>query len=181
MIKCFDEKIEPEINMKTVVKWTYESWAQVTSQTVANFWKHTKLIAGEPDENLPQPNIEDDVANFHQALNINLNEKVFAKEYLNDAVETELITTNIQELVEGNHVVIDEEQSESADNDIIENKVKHDDALNAISTVIDYCDQNVSLKIDDSVKILYKLRTLIEYEHRNRDEKKFNSKLPLFV
>ena len=171
MIKCFDEKKEPEINMKTVVKWTFESWAQVTNQAIANCWRHTKLIGGEPDQSVleDQPNIEIDVAKFHKTLNINLNEKVSAKEYLNDAVETELISINIQEMVDANHAVNDENEFESSENEIIELNVKSDEALKAINTVIQFCDQNASLNVENSIKNLYQLKTLIEKEQRQRD------------
>ncbi|MEN2497961.1 MAG: hypothetical protein MHMPM18_002294, partial [Marteilia pararefringens] len=130
------------------------------------------VIEGEPDQNVleDQPSIENDVAEFNKALNINLNEKVSAEEYLNEAIERELISTNIQELVDANHAVYE----------IIELNIKSDDALNAISTVIEFCDHNASLNVKISIKNIYQLKTLIEKEQRQRDSQKVQPMITSF-
>ena len=68
-----------------------------------------------------------------------------------------------------NNAVNDENEFESSENEIIELNVKSDEALKAINTVIQFCDQNASLNVENSIKNLYQLKTLIEKEQRQRD------------
>ena len=183
MIEGYDEEVTPDINMKNVVKWVYESWNRVTETTVKNCWKHTNLIPGEEElvELADQSCVSEEIARFHQVLNVPDNEKTPLHAYLNmDNVATEPITLDVDEFIK----VANQDTSESSD-DTQDTKtlqlVEHDAASKAVLTLIDYIDQQKSgLENINLIKNLYQIRTLIDKnkhseEQRNRIQLKIDS------
>ena len=139
----------PRLNIKEAIDFTVEAWENVTSQTIINCWRKTRIVPADewdwPNSDMydeENARLEADIEELISSIPIDRTQVMTANDYINfdDLFQTEEVVVDEEAIIEEICQVSGSEDNDE-DSDIEVEKISHSVALKQCKLLLQYVEQ----------------------------------------